>query len=500
MRRRLQINLPLCAALSNGISIYIFSRFLSCNSSTIAEAVVIAFCPAALGIAFLLFHKRRAKYLCFACIVCACGIFFGFSQMMFIEVRHSRYGGAFPLACYSQYRIVLTADSAVTKNSKGLLHGRLVSGGTPAGDSSDLCGSVLIVSPSLHSYSWGQQLIITSPLYEAQPQEETEVVPDIHYISYPNEDEIQEAGWNGIWYEIRASLLGKLRRYCRELPPEIEGFLLALLFGIRDRLPAHIRELFVLSGCMHILALSGMHLGILVSGIVFLTAKSFGRRISGICGFVFTMFYLFLVGLKPSLLRASMMFFLAAAARSLGKRSSASTLLSLTFLINAWFFTRDLFSLSFQFSYAALAGIIVLGKRLHFLAKGSMPGFIASPLCTAVAAQSATAFLAVRAFGAVYPVGIAAGILLTPIIVVFIFEGLLFLILSISGIPVLIRITSEIIELTFSLIRYTAVFFSRFPVLSIAEQYAFLVFLMPMIVLSYLYIFPNGTVKRRMNG
>jgi ComEC/Rec2-related protein len=435
--------------------------------------------------------------MCCTCIACAFGLFFGFSQMMVLEVQHSRYGGIYRLDSYSQYRIVLSSDSSVTRNKKSLIRGRLVSGGTADGNSGTLCGSVLVISSSLEAYCWGQHLLITAPLSEAPKTDKAAPSREIHYISYANQDEIREEGWNNTFYEIRAALLEQLRHCCRALSPETEGFLLALLLGIRDRLPAHVREFFVLSGCMHILALSGMHLGILVSGLVFLTANIFGRRVSGICGICFTAFYLFLVGLKPSLLRAAIMFFLASTARTCGKRSSACALLSLTFLISAWCFTRDLFSLSFQFSYAALAGIIVLGKRLYFLIRGSLPPVIASPLCAAVAAQSATAFLAVGSFGSLYPVGIIAAILLTPLIVVFICEGILFLIISITGLPWLIRIVNDIIEWTFFLIRTTVSFFSQCPFLSIPERYAFLIFLIPVIMVCYLYIFPNGTVKRQ---
>ena len=103
-------------------------------------------------------------------------------------------------------------------------------------------------------------------------------------------------------------------------PIRERGVLEALLLGDRRRLSADTREAFAASGAMHVLAVSGLHVGI-IAGIL-MWALTLGKWQKGlyeqrrrrylqaaIVSFAL-IFYAILTGLSPSVCRSVLMFIL----------------------------------------------------------------------------------------------------------------------------------------------------------------------------------------------
>ena len=132
----------------------------------------------------------------------------------------------------------------------------------------------------------------------------------------------------------------------------------AMTLGIRADL-GELREVFALSGLAHILALSGLHVGILVGALGWLLRPLGQRRyplmILLLIGFVL------LVGASPSVLRASLMVGAVLLSLWLGSgRIEAWPALSLAALVTLLWHPSWLFDLSFQLSYLAVIGILSL--------------------------------------------------------------------------------------------------------------------------------------------
>jgi len=197
------------------------------------------------------------------------------------------------------------------------------------------------------------------------------------------------------------------------------GLALALLLGIRDNLDSDFAALYRNAGCSYILALSGMHLAILVSLVSFLLKKPLGLRLAAISGAVIIIAYCFIVGPLPSLNRAALMYLLGVvAALGMLKRDMLS-LLCLAFLLQIIAAPQSGFSLSFILSYLALAGILVIGRAISGAFIGKIPAILLQPLSASLGAFIATAGVSAWFFSDLRPVGILAGLALAPLATVF---------------------------------------------------------------------------------
>jgi len=197
------------------------------------------------------------------------------------------------------------------------------------------------------------------------------------------------------------------------------GLALALLLGIRDNLDSGFAALYRNAGCSYILALSGMHLAIIVSLISFLLKKPLGLRAAAITGAVIIIAYCFIVGPLPSLYRAAFMYLLGVAAILGMLKRDMLSLLCMAFLIQIFFTPASGFSLSFILSYLALAGILVIGRAINNAFLGKIPPLLLQPLSASLGAFIATAGVSAWFFNDLRPVGILAGLALAPLATVF---------------------------------------------------------------------------------
>ena len=205
------------------------------------------------------------------------------------------------------------------------------------------------------------------------------------------------------------------------------GMSLALLLGIRDNLDTGIAAQYRNCGCSHILALSGMHLAVLVGIVSFLLKKPFGLRPAAIAGACIIIAYCFIVGPLPSLNRAALMYLLGVFAALGMLKRDALLLLCMAFLIQMVFTPQAGFSLSFILSYLALAGILIIGETINDFFRGKVPSIVLKPVSASLGAFIATAGAAAWFFGALRPVGIIAALVLTPLTTVFMAGSLLWL-------------------------------------------------------------------------
>ncbi len=141
----------------------------------------------------------------------------------------------------------------------------------------------------------------------------------------------------------------------------------SLLLGDRSNLDEQIEEDFRDAGVMHILAVSGMHLGILVAlfwGLFRLAGLSFTKAYLVLIPLI--LIYLLLVGFKVSLVRAALMFAFAALGWLFSERGwilkdwidplQGLCLAALLILITT---PSALYDVSFQLSFMATAGILI---------------------------------------------------------------------------------------------------------------------------------------------
>jgi competence protein ComEC len=194
---------------------------------------------------------------------------------------------------------------------------------------------------------------------------------------------------------------------------------LALLLGVRDNLDHELAAAYQAAGCSHVLALSGMHLAIISGLIAFFLKKPLGLRAAAAGGALFILAYVFLVGWQPSLGRAAIMYLLGTLVILGNLPRRPGLILGISFLVQLMIDPASGDRPSFILSYLALFGILHTGEDLHGLFRGILPETLAKPLAASVGAFIATQTAVVLFFGVLRPVGVAAGLVVVPLITLF---------------------------------------------------------------------------------
>lgn len=213
-----------------------------------------------------------------------------------------------------------------------------------------------------------------------------------------------------------------------------KGFLVALLTGDKSFLNKKGHKLFRESGVIHVLAISGLHVGILYFTLYFLFSKLFRLSDSFVFYTIATLLitYAFITGLSPSVTRAVLMFILIHYGKLFQK--SVSTL-NIVFSCAALmlFFDPDLIcDVGFQLSYSAVIGIVLIMQHSDFNDFVRIPylTFFWKVILVNVAAFIFTAPIVSFHFGVVNFTSIWASVFIVPIITVIMCLGIALLILS----------------------------------------------------------------------
>ena len=155
---------------------------------------------------------------------------------------------------------------------------------------------------------------------------------------------------------------------------ESNAMILALVTGDKSRLSDGICESFRISGASHILALSGMHLGVVyivltrVFSILGNTPKAGWLRSAMIVSV--SGYYTMMTGAGASIMRAFLFITLNETAKCTGRARPPMNIFSASLMTQAMLTPQELESVGFQLSYLAMAGIYLLYPRMKEWYKG----------------------------------------------------------------------------------------------------------------------------------
>lgn len=195
----------------------------------------------------------------------------------------------------------------------------------------------------------------------------------IYYQQYVSADILQKIGYRpssilqAFFYQLGACCQNALTKHIQN--PQVKAIVLALLLGIRDELDLSLRDAYAATGTMHILAVSGLHIGILYGILYFFMywrKKSIANQwIRDMLICVAIWIYAGITGLSSSVLRAACMFSLVGFARLIGKKSHVYNVLATSAILLLLYQPLLLESVSFQLSYLAVWGIIYLQPKIY---------------------------------------------------------------------------------------------------------------------------------------
>ena len=202
----------------------------------------------------------------------------------------------------------------------------------------------------------------------------------------------------------------------------IRAVVKALAYGYQDEIPAEIEESFRQSGAIHLLALSGMHLGLLYGLLLKLLAftgnSPAARRVRSTVIIAALWAFTIFTGCGVSILRAAVMFSIYEAGALAGRRRNGLNALSLSAIIITVADPAAPSRISFQLSYAAMTAIFLIFPYLRGIVtvRNKALGKIADACAMTIACQATTAPIIMLHFGTFAFFSLLANMLCTPIV------------------------------------------------------------------------------------
>jgi ComEC/Rec2-related protein len=227
-------------------------------------------------------------------------------------------------------------------------------------------------------------------------------------------------------HAVRRRIRAGIYRRFERLDRRSRALMAALILGDRSGVDPGTYDAVRRSGAAHVLALSGMHLGVLALAVTWVGRRLFSRNVAIIVTLLVLGTYVWVAGWIPSLLRALAMVGVASASRLLGRRESPVVILARAVLLLVVITPTIVYQLGFQYSVLALAGILYLSPGTTAFLGHLVPRAVAVYLGVSLAALIPTAVLSLGVFGTLYPAGIVTAGALSAIVVAIIWTGLLF--------------------------------------------------------------------------
>lgn len=376
-----------------------------------------------------------------------------------------------------QTNVISTTDSCVKQSSKALLYLQKdsLSKALQLGEEILIFSGFDTIKPPMNPYAFNFKRYLK--------------FKQIFYQAYIRSDQwmlVSEGKGNKIklWTDgIRNHLIGTLKKH--EYETEYLGVASAILLGYDQILDPETRDEFADAGAMHVLCVSGLHVGIIY--LIFASLFSFlkkykkGELIRGVLLLLVIWVYAFITGLSPSVLRASCMLSFIIIGKSLSRKSSIYNSLAASAFLLLLINPLMLMEVGFQLSYSAVLGIVsvfpILRKRLY--SQNKILQKIRDILIVSFAAQLGTFPLAIYYFHQFPIYFLLTNLLVVSFVGIIIYVGFAFF--AFSAVPYLNLIISFVLKKCIAFLCFYVEFVESLPFASLED----LVLSIPAIILLF---------------
>ena len=249
----------------------------------------------------------------------------------------------------------------------------------------------------------------------------------------------EKEGIATVLYRLAASYRTQIENLYRRLG--IEGdelaVLSALTLGDKTDLSESVRESYSVAGVSHVLALSGLHVGLLYALAFFLLRPLLlggqsGRVLRSLLLILLLWLFAFFTGLSPSVVRSAAMFSIWALADLCGRQSFSLNTLALTAWLMLLVRPVWLFDVGFQLSFAAVLSILLFQPFLYRLCpvRHRAGTYLWGLVSVSVAAQLGTAPLVLFYFSRFSTHFLLTNLLVVPLVTLILYAAVVLLLLT----------------------------------------------------------------------
>ncbi|MBL8888366.1 MAG: DNA internalization-related competence protein ComEC/Rec2 [Planctomycetaceae bacterium] len=182
-------------------------------------------------------------------------------------------------------------------------------------------------------------------------------------MNHPGQIEItrKEWHWSAAGDRLRQYFKTVLRRHVAD---EQYPLAAAILLGDRSMLDVDLRQQYAATGTVHVLAISGLHLGILAGAILWWSRWSFVPQRPVLIGTILmVLFYAWLVEFRPPIVRAAVLTTIMCVATLIGRRALSFNSLAVALVVVFAIQPHQIAEAGTQLSFLAVAGIVVFAQH-----------------------------------------------------------------------------------------------------------------------------------------
>lgn len=252
----------------------------------------------------------------------------------------------------------------------------------------------------------------------------------------------------------------------------------ALTLGVKDEFTEDVKISYSEAGVSHVLALSGLHIGLLFVLLVSTFQFVFRRiRIKQILSLIFTVallwFFVLFVGASPSIVRSASLFSLLAIAQLLRRERIGLNTLGFVALVLLLYNPYWIFDLGFILSFSAVTSILLFQPCIvkYYKPKNPILNYLWQLVVISLVAQIGTLPWTIYYFHAIPLYFLIANILVVPLITILLYVLVVFVfVLWIPGLSVLM---SKIVILLAGLLNNIVLVISDLPMATIKNIYLY---------------------------
>lgn len=280
------------------------------------------------------------------------------------------------------------------------------------GESKACIGNLLVYfqkSVEALNLQYGDEIVFSANPNEVKPPDNP---AQFDFKSYLKNNDIYHQAYikEGTWQRLNTNQANQLKYFAfqsrRKLLKILDSTIddeeniavgSALILGYKDRLDPDILRSFSSAGAMHVLAVSGLHVGIIFIVLQALF-KNFGKRrtelkiVKVAVMLIALWLYAFITGMSPSVMRAALMFSFIVVGQNINRSTNIYNTLSASAFLLILFDPHIVVKVGFQLSYLAVIGIVYLHPKLYGLynPKNWLIDKVWSITCVSCAAQLST--------------------------------------------------------------------------------------------------------------